>query len=138
MTGAEHNRPIPKLFSNRPSASAAEVFGLLREPIISYHANTFQTDWYIIFGLSFSDWNSCQTSNYGLTNPWFWFSKANFHKNFLNLNVFLVFFLVGFPTIWCYSKACHQLKILESCYEHRTSNLYLQTQTILTIHHVKS
>ena len=34
MTEAEHNRPIPKLFSNRPSASAAEVFALLREPII--------------------------------------------------------------------------------------------------------
>ena len=34
MTEAEHNRPIPKLFSNRPSASAAEVFGLSREPII--------------------------------------------------------------------------------------------------------
>ena len=29
MTEAEHNRPNPKLFSNRPSASAAEVFGLL-------------------------------------------------------------------------------------------------------------
>ena len=28
MTEAEHNRPILKLFSNRPSASAAEVFGL--------------------------------------------------------------------------------------------------------------
>ena len=27
MTEAEHNRPIPKLFSNRPSALAAEVFG---------------------------------------------------------------------------------------------------------------
>ena len=27
MTEAEHNQPIPKLFSNRPSASAAEVFG---------------------------------------------------------------------------------------------------------------
>ena len=26
MTEAEHNRPIPKLFDNRPSASAAEVF----------------------------------------------------------------------------------------------------------------
>ena len=34
MTEAEHNRPIPKLFNNRPSASAAEVFGLSREPII--------------------------------------------------------------------------------------------------------
>ena len=34
MTEAEHNWPIPKLFSNRPSASAAKVFGLLREPII--------------------------------------------------------------------------------------------------------
>ena len=29
MTEAEHNRPIPKLFSNRPSSLAAEVFGLL-------------------------------------------------------------------------------------------------------------
>ena len=36
MTEAEHNRPIPKLFSNRPSASAAEVFGLLRELIIFF------------------------------------------------------------------------------------------------------
>jgi hypothetical protein len=27
MTKAEHNRPILKLFSNRPSAAAAEVFG---------------------------------------------------------------------------------------------------------------
>ena len=36
MTEAEHNRPIPKLFSNRPSASAAEVFDLLREPIIFF------------------------------------------------------------------------------------------------------
>jgi hypothetical protein len=27
MTKAEHNRPIPKFFGNRPSASAAEVFG---------------------------------------------------------------------------------------------------------------
>ena len=27
MTEAEHNRPIPKFFGNRPSASAAEVFG---------------------------------------------------------------------------------------------------------------
>ena len=26
MTEAEHNRPIPKLFDNWPSASAAEVF----------------------------------------------------------------------------------------------------------------
>ena len=34
MTEAEHNRP--KLFSNRPSASAAEVFGLLREPNIFF------------------------------------------------------------------------------------------------------
>ena len=39
MTEAEHNRPIPKLFSNRPSASAAEVFGLLREPIIFFENN---------------------------------------------------------------------------------------------------
>ena len=28
MTEAEHNRPIPKFSGNRPSASAAEVFGL--------------------------------------------------------------------------------------------------------------
>ena len=34
MTEAKHNRPIPKLFSNQPLASAAEVFALLREPII--------------------------------------------------------------------------------------------------------
>ena len=27
MTEAEHNRPIPKFFGNRPSALAAEVFG---------------------------------------------------------------------------------------------------------------
>ena len=26
MTEAEHNRPIPKLFDNQPSASPAEVF----------------------------------------------------------------------------------------------------------------
>ena len=26
MTEAEHNRPNPKFFGNRPSASAAEVF----------------------------------------------------------------------------------------------------------------
>ena len=26
MTEAEHNRPIPKLFDNRPSSSAAKVF----------------------------------------------------------------------------------------------------------------
>ena len=39
MTEAEHNRPIPKLFSNRPSASAAEVFGLLREQIIFFFEN---------------------------------------------------------------------------------------------------
>ena len=39
MTKAEHNRPIPKLFSNRPSASAVEVFGLLREPIIFFENN---------------------------------------------------------------------------------------------------
>ena len=39
MTKAEHNRPIPKLFNNRPSASAAEVFGLLREPIIFFENN---------------------------------------------------------------------------------------------------
>ena len=36
MTKAEHNRPIPKLFSNRPSASAAEVYGLKRELIIFF------------------------------------------------------------------------------------------------------
>ena len=34
MTEAEHNRPIPKLFDNRPSASAAEVFGEKIRPII--------------------------------------------------------------------------------------------------------
>ena len=39
MTEAEHNQPIPKLFSNRPLASAAEVFGLLREPIIFFENN---------------------------------------------------------------------------------------------------
>ena len=39
MTEAEHNRPILKLFSNRPSASAAEVFGLKREPIIFFENN---------------------------------------------------------------------------------------------------
>ena len=27
MTKAKHNRPIPKLFDNRPSALATEVFG---------------------------------------------------------------------------------------------------------------
>ena len=36
MTEAEHNWPIPKLFSNWPSASSAEVFGLLRELIIFF------------------------------------------------------------------------------------------------------
>ena len=35
MTEAEHNRPNPKLFGNRPSASAAEVFGDMIRPIIS-------------------------------------------------------------------------------------------------------
>ena len=39
MTEAEHNRPIPKLYSKRSSASAAEVFGLLREPIIFFENN---------------------------------------------------------------------------------------------------
>ena len=39
MTEAEHNRPIPKLFSNRPSALAAKVFDLLREPIIFFENN---------------------------------------------------------------------------------------------------
>ena len=39
MTKAEYNRPIPKLFSNWPSASAAEVFGVLREPIIFFENN---------------------------------------------------------------------------------------------------
>ena len=33
MTEAEHNRPIPKLFSNRPSALAAEVFGPINRPL---------------------------------------------------------------------------------------------------------
>ena len=36
MTEAEHDWPIPKLFSNPASALAAEVFGLLREPIIFF------------------------------------------------------------------------------------------------------
>ena len=36
MTEAEHNRNIPKLFSNQSSVSAAEVFGLVREPIIFF------------------------------------------------------------------------------------------------------
>ena len=45
MTEAEHNRPIPKLFSNRPSASAAEVFGLLREPIIFFENNMWKFYW---------------------------------------------------------------------------------------------
>ena len=35
MTEAEHNRPIPKLFSNRPLASAAEVFVEKIRPIIA-------------------------------------------------------------------------------------------------------
>ena len=39
MTEAEHNRPIQKLFSNRPSALAAEVFSLVREPIIVFENN---------------------------------------------------------------------------------------------------
>ena len=39
MTEAEHNWPIPKLFDNRPSALAAEVFGLLRKPIIFFENN---------------------------------------------------------------------------------------------------
>ena len=34
MTEAEHNRPIPKLFDNRPSASATEVFVEIIRPII--------------------------------------------------------------------------------------------------------
>ena len=33
MTEAEHNWPNPKLFSNRPSASAAEVFGPINRPL---------------------------------------------------------------------------------------------------------
>ena len=33
MTEAEHNQPIPKLFSNRPSVSAAEVFGPINRPL---------------------------------------------------------------------------------------------------------
>ena len=39
VTEAEHNRPIPKLFSNWPLALAAEVFGLLRELIIFFENN---------------------------------------------------------------------------------------------------
>ena len=42
MTEAKHNRPIPKLFSNRPSALAAEVFGLLSEPIIFFENNMWK------------------------------------------------------------------------------------------------
>ena len=34
MTEAEHNRPNPKLFVNRPSASAAEVFFETIRPIV--------------------------------------------------------------------------------------------------------
>ena len=34
MTEAEHNRPIPKLFDNWPSALAAEVFVEIIRPII--------------------------------------------------------------------------------------------------------
>ena len=35
MTEAEHNRPIPKLFDNWPSALAAEVFCETIRPIVS-------------------------------------------------------------------------------------------------------
>ena len=35
MTEAEHNRPNPKLFVNRPSASAAELFCETIRPIVS-------------------------------------------------------------------------------------------------------
>ena len=35
MTKAEHNRPNPKLFGNRPSASAAELFCETIRPIVS-------------------------------------------------------------------------------------------------------
>ena len=34
MTEAKHNRPIPKLFNNRPSVSATEVFVEIIRPII--------------------------------------------------------------------------------------------------------
>ena len=35
MTEAEHNRPNPKLFGNRPAASAAELFCETIRPIVS-------------------------------------------------------------------------------------------------------
>ena len=35
MTEAEHNRPNPKLFGNRPSALAAELFCETIRPIVS-------------------------------------------------------------------------------------------------------
>ena len=35
MTEAEHNRPNPKFFDNRPSALAMEVFGEKFRPIVS-------------------------------------------------------------------------------------------------------
>ena len=35
MTEAEHNRPIPKLFDSRPSASDAEVYCEIIRPIVS-------------------------------------------------------------------------------------------------------
>ena len=42
MTEAEHNRPNPKFFDNRPSASATEVFGETIRPIVSpYHGVIF-------------------------------------------------------------------------------------------------
>ena len=38
MTKAEHNRPNPKLFGNRPSASAAELFCKTIRPIVSQNS----------------------------------------------------------------------------------------------------
>ena len=35
ITEAKHNQPIPKLFDNQPSASAAEVFCETIRPIVS-------------------------------------------------------------------------------------------------------
>ena len=40
MTEAEHNRPIPKLFYNWPSASAAEVFVEIIRPIMAPNIST--------------------------------------------------------------------------------------------------
>ena len=43
MTEAEHNRPIPKLFDNRPSASATEVFCETIRPIVSQKKQVIYT-----------------------------------------------------------------------------------------------